>query len=353
MIKMIRILRVFIVTTLIFLLIACNTTPGVQPNDPPDGVMIEDIMVYPKTLQDMAQREILLEKPVERLVSGFYISTSTIIALGIADKLVGIEARANERPIYALARPDLIDLPDVGTARDFNLEACLALEPDLVVLPLRLRETADILDEMGIPVILVNPENEADLYQTIMLIAIATESRTRGEELVYYLQNEKTKIKEIVSLLSSLPSVFISGTGSYLSTSGNEMYQNTLIEMAGGINAAYEIEGNARQDISYEQLLAMRVEYFIIPPEASFDILEVVENTQLAELEAVKNNRVFKMPNAFEAWDSPIPSSFLGIKWLLSILHEGVYSLDDVRQAAFDFYKEFYNIEIDVSLITR
>ena len=59
------------------------------------------------------------------------------------------------------------------------------------------------------------------------------------------------------------------------------------------------------------------------------------------------------MPNAFEAWDSPVPSSFLGIKWLLSILHEDAYPMDEVRQAAFDFYKEFYGIEIDVNLITR
>ena len=32
---------------------------------------------------------------------------------------------------------------------------------------------------------------------------------------------------------------------------------------------------------------------------------------------------------------------------------EYVYSLDDLRRSAFDFYKEFYGIEIDVSLITR
>jgi iron complex transport system substrate-binding protein len=129
------------------------------------------------------------------------------------------------------------------------------------------------------------------------------------------------------------------------------MYQAELIELAGGINAAFEIGGDSRQEISYEQLLAMNPEVFIIPPEAGFDVDDILSNSELSQLEAVINGRVYKMPDAFEAWDSPIPSSFLGIKWLLSILHEEVYSIDEMRQAAFDFYREFYGIEIDTSLI--
>jgi len=367
-----KIITIIVVAILVLSLAACGAPaadvvpesppPVVEPTPPPsesqpppepplEPPQIEDIMVYPKTLQDMAGREIVIEAPVERLVSGFYISTSTIIALQAADMLVGIEARAADRPIYALARPDLLNLPDVGTARDFNLEACLALEPDLVILPIRLRETADVLDEMGIPVLLVNPESEEKLHQMIMLIAIATESKDRGEELINYLQGEKKKINDIVDGISEKPTVYISGVSSYLSAVGNEMYQAVLIEFAGGINAAYEIEGDSRQDISYEQLLAMNPEVFIIPPEASFDITEVTENPELKELEAVKTGRVYQMPSAFEAWDSPIPSSILGIKWLLSVLHEDVYPIDEMRQAAFAFYKEFYDIEIDVNQI--
>jgi iron complex transport system substrate-binding protein len=303
------------------------------------------------TVTDQAGRVITIEGSVERLVSGFYISTSTIIALDLADRLVGIEARAADRPIYALARPDLLELPDVGTARDFNLEACLALEPDLVVLPIRLMESAEILTEMGIPVILVSPENEAALLEMITLIGFATGAGTRANELLSYLEDEKSRISEIVAELAEKPTVFISGTGTHLSTAGNEMYQATLIVLAGGINAAAEIDGDSRREISYEQLLAMNPEVFIIPPEADFDVDDILTNPQLAHLEAVITGRVYKMPDAFEAWDSPIPSSFLGIKWLLSILHGEVYPMDEMREAAFNFYREFYGIEIDTSLI--
>src|SRR5699024_3257332 len=68
----------------------------------------------PLTLTDQAGREVTLEAEPETLVSGYYISTSLLIALGLEDQLVGIEAKADSRPIYARSAPQLLDLPSVG-----------------------------------------------------------------------------------------------------------------------------------------------------------------------------------------------------------------------------------------------
>ena len=91
---------------------------------------------YPITVTDHAGREVIIDEEPQKLVSGYYISTSLLIALELDEKLVGIEAKANKRAIYKLAAPELIDLPSVGTAKEFDLEVCAALEPDLVLLPL-------------------------------------------------------------------------------------------------------------------------------------------------------------------------------------------------------------------------
>ena len=81
----------------------------------------------PVTLTDAAGRQVTIETEPETLVSGYYITTSMLIALGQQDKLVGIEAKADTRPIYALAAPELLELPSVGTAKEFDLEGCAAL----------------------------------------------------------------------------------------------------------------------------------------------------------------------------------------------------------------------------------
>ena len=73
---------------------------------------------YPVTVTDHAGREVVIEDEPQKLVSGYYISTSLLIALDLDEKLVGIEAKANKRAIYALAAPELIELPNVGTAKE-------------------------------------------------------------------------------------------------------------------------------------------------------------------------------------------------------------------------------------------
>ena len=88
---------------------------------------------YPITVTDQAGREVTIEEEPQRLVSGYYISTSALIALDLEEKLVGIEAKADKRAIYKLSAPGLIELPNVGTAKEFDLEGCAALEPDLVI----------------------------------------------------------------------------------------------------------------------------------------------------------------------------------------------------------------------------
>ena len=90
--------------------------------------------VYPVTLTDQAGREVTIEEEPAKLVSGYYISTSLLIALGLEDRLVGIEAKADTRPVYQLSAPELLELPSVGTAKEFDLEGCAALEPDLVLI---------------------------------------------------------------------------------------------------------------------------------------------------------------------------------------------------------------------------
>jgi iron complex transport system substrate-binding protein len=62
-------------------------------------------------------------------------------------------------------------------------------------------------------------------------------------------------------------------------------------------------------------------------------------------------SRIYQMPQSFEAWDSPVPSFALGIRWLLSVLHENAYQMESMRKDAAAFYAEYYGIEIDTQLI--
>ena len=103
-------------------------------------------------LTDQAGNEVKLDAPAERIVSCYYITTYACISLGLTDRLVGIESKADKRPVYKMAAPEILELPDVGTLKEFNVEAAAAAEPDLVIMPKRLSDFAEALKALGIPV---------------------------------------------------------------------------------------------------------------------------------------------------------------------------------------------------------
>lgn len=305
-------------------------------------------------LKDQAGREVTLTSPAQKVVSGYYISTSACVALGLKDKLVGTEDRG-KRPFYTLLGEKFNALPNVGTAKEFNLEGCIALKPDLVILPIKLKDSAESMTNLGIPVILVNPENKEKLEEAINLIAKATGTEEEAKKLITAYKDSSTEMSNITKGLTEnqKPKVYMGGTDSHLTTVPKDMYQATLINMAGGKNAGDILDGSSWTKISYEQITAMNPDVIIIPSEAKYTSKDILEDKQLSEITAVKKGAIYHMPSKFEAWDSPVPSCVLGSKWILATLHQDLYSFEDMKKYAVEFYNKFYNTPIDEKLITK
>lgn len=299
--------------------------------------------VYPVTVTDQAGREVTIEKEPSSIVSGYYISSSLLIALGLKDKVVGIEAKADKRPIYKLAAPELTELPNVGTAKEFSLETCAALSPDLVILPMKLKDAAQSLTDLGITVLLVNPESQDLLTEMINTIATATNTNSEAAKLLAYIDSQKDMLTSALSGVEP-ESVYLAGNSSFLSTAGPSMYQSSIIELAGGKNAADSITDTYWAEISYEQLLAWDPSYIIIASDAEYTVDDVMNDPNLAECTAVKNSHVYAIPGDMEALDSPVPAGILASVWLAGILHPDQVSADTYTTEMTNYYETFYGI---------
>lgn len=355
-----KISSILLSLALVLSLTACGTAPAASSaaSPPPAAASIqpEKPTAEPETgitLTDQAGREVVLKKPAERIVSGYYISSSACIALGLTDKLAGIEAKAANRPIYKMAAPALLELPNVGTAKEFNMEGCIALNPDLVILPTRLKDNAETMTALGIPVLLVNPESHQELADMILLIGKATGTQERAEKLIAYYNAELAAVAGLIKGAKEQPVTYMGGNSNYLSTAPKDMYQASLITAAGGINAAQEVDGDNWVDISYEQLIAMNPDVIVIPAEAGYGKADILNDVHLANVTAVKEGKIYEMPKGFEAWDSPVPSATLGIRWLLCVLHEDIYPLETLQADAASFYSEFYGVKLDPGMISK
>lgn len=298
-------------------------------------------VTFPVTVTDQAGRTVTIKSMPEKLVSSYYISTSTLIALGLTDKLVGIEAKANKRPIYVQSIPKMLELPAIGTVKELDLEACVALAPDLVILPLKQKNNAAMLEQLGVTVLFVNPESGDLLEEMIRLLATATGTTSEGSELLAYINAQR---EYLISTLAGVqrPTVYMAGNSDFLSTAGNAMYQSDLIALAGGKNVADAITDTYWSTVSYEQILAWNPEVILLAADASYSIDDVLNDKMLADCTAVKEKRVYQMPSKAEAWDTPIPGSILGAVWFAGILHSEQISPERSSSLINEFYQTYY-----------
>lgn len=297
--------------------------------------------VYPVTLTDQLGREVTIEQEPRTLVSGYYISTSLLIALGCKDRLTGVEAKAESRAIYRLSAPAITGLPSVGSAKEFDLEGCAALHPDLVVVPVRLKDSISTLEDLGLTVLVVNPEDQELLSEAALLLGKATNTLTAANSLIRFW-DEQLSLLENSLADTETPSVYLASNSSLLAGAGPEMYQDSLITNAGGINAAAELTDDYWAEVSYEQLLAWDPEYIILAADAGYTVDSVVSDPNLAACRAVTDGHVYQLPNAIESWDSPVPGSVLGSLWLASLLHPQEYPDSQWKDTAVLFYETFY-----------
>ncbi len=107
---------------------------------------------------DMGMR-LRFEKAPERIVSLLPSLTETICALGHCEKLVGVDR-------YSNWPAQMAKLPQVGGGLDPNIEAIVALRPDVVVMASSSRGR-ERLQALGLRVLALEPKTHADVQRVI------------------------------------------------------------------------------------------------------------------------------------------------------------------------------------------
>lgn len=338
-----KIISLFLICVISLSLVSCgeNTEPRLTTeltNETTKGVS------YPVTIVDQAGREVIIEQEPQSIVSPYYISTSLLIALDLDEKLVGVESNAGKRPIYNLSAKRIIDLPGVGSLKEFDLEGCVALKPDVVIMPLKLKDSAETLDNLGIKTIIINPESEQLFLEMIDIVSIAANKVDKGNALKSFIADKKDWLNQELAQ-AERKRVYLSGNSNFLRTAGNKMYQSDMIRLAGGESVSGEIDDSYWVDIDYEQLLIWNPDYIIIAADASYSVEDVLNDAVIKECSAVVNKNVYKIPSDAESWDSPVPGSILGSVWMAGILHEDVISSEEIDDIIEEFYEKFYGFK--------
>ena len=131
---------------------------------------------FPITLDDAVGRRIELPAPPRRVVPIFASNTELVAALGLADRIVGIED-------YTRFPKEVLDRPKVGGRLGFSVDAIAKLEPDLVIVtPSRqaMHQLTEPMRRLGVPVIVLLARSMDEVLGNIRLLGRALGEEERG-----------------------------------------------------------------------------------------------------------------------------------------------------------------------------
>ena len=201
-----------------------------------------------------------------RVVSLNPVTTEIFFAIGAGDRLVG---RTHWDLYPAAARA----VPDLGSAMPPNVEAVLAVHPDLVVLYASTmnRAAARQLRHAGIPTIALRTDHVSDLRRTLVMLARAIGDSASGARVADSVEQTLAAVRARPRPAKP-PTVFWHIWDKPLLTIGRGSYMNELVDDAGAVNIFGDLDGPSPQ-ITMEELVRRNPDYILAGPVNAKSIL--------------------------------------------------------------------------------
>lgn len=318
---------------------------------------------------DQLGRKVIIDDHVERVAVLQHQTLNLLVQLDATDKIVGVMGNWREQlgQNYERLAPELVKVPNVGDLKSVNLESLVQLKPQVVfVTNYAPQEMIDKISQVGIPVVAislqkensgkaknnVNPEliNEEQAYNEGLKEGIALIG-----DIVNKPDNAKALIKEtfdsrevVAQHLKNIPEnqrIRSYMANPELTTYGSGKYTGLMMQHAGAMNvAAATIKGY--KQVSLEQVISWNPEVIFIQDRYPSVVDEINNDPRWQVIDAVKNKRVFLMPEYAKAWGYPMPEAMaLGELWMASKLYPQKFADVDVDAKVNDWYQKFYRIQ--------
>jgi iron complex transport system substrate-binding protein len=304
------------------LLAACSptrtSTPVTISAEPPATAIPSTTSI---TLTDGLNRTVTLAGPAQRVISLAPANTEILFAIGAGPQVVGRD-ETSDYPAEALS------LPTIGGYSGFNLEAIVALHPDLILAGgINTPELVASLEQLGLMVyFLPNPTTLEEMYTNLETVAhlIGHESETAA--LVDSLNRRVAKVDEKILPISYRPTVYYELDATEPTkpfTAGPGSFVDLLIARAGGINVGAELQGQWAQ-ISLEHLVVANPTIIILGDAAYGETPEkVAQRPGWGSLSAIQSGQVFAFDDNLVS--RPGPRLVEGLEAMAKLLHPGVF----------------------------
>lgn len=257
---------------------------------------------FPITVEDANGARMTLEKKPEKIVS---------LTLGTDEMLLGLVDKSRIKAVtYLSLDPGLSnvteEVKDIPEKLGTEAEKIISLQPDIVFV-------ADWTDEKFVKQLrdaqitvygYKTPNSIEEQKKTVMEIARLVGEEQKGREMVKWMDDRLNEVEEKIKTLAEDKKLKAISLDSFFATYGTNTTFNDIVNRAGMINLAAEAGINQWQQITKEKVVEMNPDIIFLPSWSyeGFDAAKFADDFRkdksFAGINAVKNNRVFTLPEA-------------------------------------------------------
>lgn len=267
---------------------------------------------YPYTVTDDLGETVTLTDEPERIVAMIPSHTETLCAIGACDKLVGVDQYSNFPAAIAT-------LPKLGSAFSPNVEAIIALEPDLVLAD-ESSEVAASLRRAGIPVYAGTAQTYEETFEKFGVLGELVNRETEAALLTGRVEGAIGAISERAQSLT--PTHFYYEIDATPYSVGPNSFIGTLLSKAGGENIVGPDLGDFPQ-LEPEFIVAADPDVIIVSER---DVATLPGRPGWASISAVENGHVIPTDGPLDdAISRPGPRLVEAVRFFAQALHPDVF----------------------------
>lgn len=318
-----------------------------------------------RQVTDQLNRTVTLPDHITRAVVLQHQTLNLLVQLDAMPQVVGVLSSWQKQlgPNYLRLAPSLATLPTPGDLTAVNIESLLALQPQVVfVANYAPAEMIAQIERAGIPVVAVSlrrePVDQAGkinpvlpdedraynlgLQDGIRLIGNVMGRQAQAEAMVKDIFEQRAQVAERLKDIPPEQRVRVYMANPDLTTYGAGKYTGLMMQHAGAINvAAKDIQGF--KQVSIEDVLKWDPAVIFVQERYPEVVQQILHSPQWQEIDAVKHQRVYLMPEYAKAWGYPMPEALaLGELWMAKTLYPQRFTEVDLQQRVDTYYKHYY-----------